>query len=119
MGRSLVRAELIVYASPTKRSSDFVAHLEQIDALYGPMPGRASKPVVLVEDNGPIHVSKLSRAALAARAHWLTVEWLPEYTPGLNDIEVVWHDLKAYIWLIRHSLASLNSMGPFTRQSKT
>ena len=44
---------------------------------------------MLVEDNGPIHVSKLSRAALAARAHWLTVEWLPKYTPELNDIEVV------------------------------
>ncbi len=91
-----VTHELIVHTSPTKRSSDFVAHLEQIDALYGPMPGRVSKPVVLVEDNGPIHVSKMSRAALAARAHWLTVEWLPKYTPELNDIEVVWHDLKAY-----------------------
>ena len=85
-----------MHTSPTKRSSDFVAHLEQIDALYGPMPGRVGKPVVLVEDNGPIHVSKLSRAALAARAHWLTVEWLPKYTPELNDIEVVWHDLKAH-----------------------
>jgi transposase len=51
---------------------------------------------VLVEDNGPIHVSKVSLAALAARAHWLTVEWLPKHTPELNDIEVVWHDLKAY-----------------------
>jgi DDE superfamily endonuclease len=60
------------------------------------MPGRAAKPVVLVEDNGPIHVSKLSRAALTARAHWLTVEWLPKYTPELNDIEVVWRDLKAF-----------------------
>jgi len=91
-----VTRELIVHTSPTKRSSDFVAHLEQLDALYGPMPGRATKPVVLVEDNGPIHASKLSRAALAARAHWLTVEWLPKYTPELNDIEVVWHDLKAF-----------------------
>jgi transposase len=43
-----------------------------------------------------LHVSKLSRAALAARAHWLTVEWLPKYAPELNDIEVVWHDLKAH-----------------------
>ena len=25
----------------------------------------------------------------------LTVEWLPKYAPELNDIEVVWHDLKA------------------------
>ena len=91
-----VTRRLIVHTSPTKRSSDFIAHLEQLDHLYGPQPGRQTKPVVLVEDNGPIHTSKLSRAALAARAHWLTVEWLPKYAPELNDIEVVWHDLKAY-----------------------
>jgi DDE superfamily endonuclease len=91
-----VTHELIVHTSPTKRSSDFVAHLEQIDVLYGPMPGRVSKPVVLVEDNGPIHTSKRSQAALAARAHWLTVEWLPKYTPELNDIEAVWRDLKGH-----------------------
>jgi hypothetical protein len=77
---------LIVHTSPTKRSSDFVAHLEQIDALYGPMPGRASKPVVLVEDNGPIHVSKHSRTALAARAHQLIVEWLPKYSLELTHL---------------------------------
>ena len=87
---------LIVHTSPTKRSSDFIAHLEQLDRLYGPKPGRPIKPVVLVEDNGPIHVSKASRAALDARSHWLTVEWLPKYAPELNDIEVVWHDLKAH-----------------------
>jgi transposase len=52
---------------------------------------------VLVEDNGPIHTSKLSLAALAARAHWLTVEWLPKYAPELNDIEGVWRDLKAHL----------------------
>src|SRR5271169_6188534 len=71
---------------PDRRSSDFVAHLEQLDRLYGPRPGQTTKPVVLVEDNGPIHTSKLSLAALAARAHWLTVEWLPKYAPELNDI---------------------------------
>ena len=87
---------LVVHTSPTKRSSDFIAHLEQLDRLYGPKPGRATKPVVLVEDNGPIHVSKATRAALEARQHWLTVEWLPKYAPELNDIEVVWHDLKAH-----------------------
>ena len=87
---------LIVHTSPTKRSRDFVDHLEQIDYLYGPQPGRQMKPVVLVEDNGPIHTSKRSLAALAARAHWLTVEWLPKYAPELNDIEPVWRDLKAH-----------------------
>jgi transposase len=91
-----VERRLIVHTSPTKRSSDFIAHLEQLDRLYGPKPGHTTKPVVLVEDNGPIHVSKLTKAALAARSHWLTVEWLPKYAPELNDIEVVWHDLKAH-----------------------
>jgi transposase len=91
-----VTRQLIVHTSPTKRSSDFIAHLEQLDQLYGPKPGRAPKPLVLVEDNGPIHVSKATLKALEARKHWLTVEWLPKYAPELNDIEVVWHDLKAH-----------------------
>ena len=85
-----------MHTSPTKRSSDFIAHLEQIDHLYGPQPGRQTKPVVLVEDNGPIHTSKRSLAALSAREHWLTVEWLPKSAPELNDIEPVWRDLKAH-----------------------
>jgi transposase len=86
--------KLIVTTSRTKRSADFIAHLQLLDRLYGPKPG-ALKPVVLVLDNGPIHVSKATLAALAERAHWLTVEWLPKYAPELNDIEVVWGDLKA------------------------
>src|ERR1019366_8342838 len=55
-----VTRQLIVHTSPTKRSSDFVAHLEQLDRLYGPRPGQPFTPVVLVEDNGPIHTSKLA-----------------------------------------------------------
>jgi len=90
-----VTLTLIVHTSASKRSSDFISHLEQFDQLYGPRPGCATTPVVLVEDNGPIHTSKLTLKALEARKHWLTVEWLPKYAPELNDIEVVWHDLKA------------------------
>ena len=91
-----VTRRLIVHTSRTKRSADFIAHLEQLDRLFGPKPGRLTRPVVLVEDNGPIHVSKIALAALDARKHWLTVEWLPKYAPELNDIEVVWRDLKAH-----------------------
>ena len=93
-----VAGRLIVHRSPTKRSADFIALLEQLDDLYGPTPGRATKPVVLVLDNGPIHTSKLSRAALDKRS-WMTVAWLPKYAPELNDIERSWRDLK------RHFLA--------------
>jgi transposase len=91
--------ELIVCTSHRKRSADFIVFLEEIDRRYGPQPGRDPKPVRLVLDNGPIHTSKATRAALAARASWLTVEWLPKYAPELNPIERVWRDLK------RHHLA--------------
>ena len=90
--------KLIVNTSATKRSTDFIAALGRLDTIYGPCPGRPEKPVTLVLDNGPIHTSKASRAALAER-RWLTLEWLPKYAPELNDIERSWGDLK------RHFLA--------------
>ncbi|MBK8176980.1 MAG: transposase [Rhodospirillales bacterium] len=54
---------LVVETSRSKRSSDFIALLTRLDELHGPRPGRPTKPVVLVIDNGPIHTSKASRAA--------------------------------------------------------
>ena len=54
---------------------------------------------MLVLDNGPIHTSRASLAALAARHAWLAVEWLPRHAPELNAIEGTWRDLK------RHHLA--------------
>ena len=89
------RRKLIVHTSPTtKRSTDLIALLERLDRLYGPKPRRPARPVVLVLDNGPIHTSKATMKALAARAAWLTVEWLPKYAPELNAIEHCWQDLK-------------------------
>ncbi len=92
--------EVVVHTARTKRSTDFVALLERIDERYGPRPGpgaaSTSTPVVLVLDNGPIHISKLTTQALAERQPWLTIEWLPTYAPELNDIERVWRDLKRH-----------------------
>ena len=100
------RRDLVVRTSRTKRSADFTALLAEIDRRWGPRPGQAMRPVVLVLDNGPIHTSKATRAALAERAHWLAVEWLPKYAPELNDIEPTWRDLK------RHHLAHQTFTGP-------
>ena len=100
------RRDLLVLTRRTKRSADFIALLSEIDRRWGPVPGSVAKPVVLVLDNGPIHTSKATRAALAARAHWLTVEWLPKYAPELNAIEALWRDLK------RHHLAHQTFTGP-------
>ncbi len=98
--------ELVVQTSRTKRSTDFIGLLETLDRRYGPEPGRCDKPVRLVLDNGPIHTSKATTAALAQRAHWLRVEWLPKYAPELNDIEERWRDVK------RHYLAHQTFTGP-------
>ena len=88
----------LVHTSPTKRSSDFLTLLERLDRAYGPVPGQTRRPVVLVLGNGPIHTSKATTKALAARP-WITVDWLPRYAPELNLIEATWRDLK------RHHLA--------------
>lgn len=85
--------ELTVGNSPTKTSADFVGLLRRLDWRYGPKAECERLPAVLMLDNGPIHTSKVSRAALATRP-WTTVEWLPLYAPELNDIERRWRDLK-------------------------
>lgn len=91
-----VSRQLTVVTSQTKRSADFIALLERLDRIHGPKPGAACKPVTIVLDNGPIHTSTATRAALTERKHWLTPEWLPKYTPELNDIERDWKTLKAH-----------------------
>jgi transposase len=88
-----VRQRLLVYASATKRSTDFLALLDQLGAAYGTT--ERARPLVAVLDNGPIHTSKLTTKALAERP-WLTLEWLPKYAPELNDIERCWRDLKQH-----------------------
>ena len=100
------RRDLLAQTSRTKCSSDFIALLKELGRRWGPTPGGTTKPAVLVLDNGPIHTSKATRAALAERADWLTVEWLPKYAPELNDIEPLWRDLK------RHHLAHQTFTGP-------
>jgi len=98
-----VYRRLLVHTSPTKRSTDFVALLDHLGAVYG--TAERTRPLVAVLDNGPIHTSKLTTRALAQRP-WLTVEWLPKYAPELNDIERCWRDLK------QHQLANRTFADP-------
>lgn len=100
--------KLIVHTSSTKRSSDFIALLERLDSLYGARPDYPPKPVILVLDNGPIHTSKLTAAALEKRP-WLTIEWLPKYAPELNDIERSWRDLKCH-FLAHQTFRSIDEL---------
>ena len=64
-------------------------------------PGQPTQPVVLVEDNGPIHTGK-SMAALAARAHWLGVEWLPSMRRNSTTSRWSGTTSRRITWHIRH-----------------
>lgn len=89
--------QVVVATSTTKRSTDFIDLLEKIDAIYGTT--ERTRPLKMVIDNGPIHTSKASMAALAARP-WITPEWMPKYAPELNAIERTWLNLKR--WYLAH-----------------
>jgi transposase len=101
-----VHRRLLVHTSPTKRSTDFVALLDQLGVAYG--TAERARPLVAVLDNGPIHRSKLTTRALAQRP-WLTLEWLPKYAPELNDIERCWRDLKQH-QLANHTFADTDAL---------
>ena len=108
---------VIVHTRPIKCNSDFVAYLGQLDQLYGPiMPGRPAKPVVLVENKGPIHVSKLSLAALA---YWLTVEWLAKQAPNSTTSRSSGMTSRRVTLRIRRSPTSPHSTKPSTQSWKT
>ena len=101
-----LRRHLLVHTSPTKRSTDFVDLLDQLGAVYG--TSERTRPLIAVLDNGPIHTSKLTTKALAARP-WLTLEWLPKYAPELNDIERCWRDLKQH-YLANRTFADADAL---------
>lgn len=71
-------------------SADFLAYLEVLEQRHS----ATGREVFLVLDNGPCHRSQISEAALAARAAWLHVIWLPKYCPHFNRKEREWRYLK-------------------------
>jgi hypothetical protein len=95
-----------VHTSPTKRSTDFLALLDQLGAAYG--TAERARPLVAVLDNGPIHRRKLTTKALAAHPG-ITLQWLPKYAPELNDIERCRRDLKQH-YLANRTVADADAL---------
>ena len=71
-------------------SAGFLRYLEALEERYR----QTGRHIYLVLDNGSCHTSRVSRAALAARAAWLHVIWLSRYSPHLNRKEREWRYLK-------------------------
>ena len=57
------RRDLVLRTSRTKRSSDVIALLEELDRRWGPRPGEVARPVVLVLDNGTARSTPARRPA--------------------------------------------------------
>ncbi len=51
----------------------------------------------MIQDNSRVHNSHVSKAAIATNG--VNLIRLPPYSPDLNIIELVWHDLKHYVRL--------------------
>jgi hypothetical protein len=71
-------------------SAGFARYLAALDARHA----ATGRQIILVLDNGPCHISKATRAALADRAAWLEVIPLSRYSPQLNPKEREWRLLK-------------------------
>jgi hypothetical protein len=71
-------------------SAGFARYLAALEARHH----ATGRQIILVLDNGPCHVSKATRAALAERATWLEVIPLARYSPHLNPKEHEWRILK-------------------------
>ena len=68
---------------------------EQFVDFLGKIPRLAGEPLVVVVDNGSIHVSHVVREALPGlREQRLYLYYLPPYSPELNDIEAVFGGIK-------------------------
>ena len=55
----------------------------------------AKRPVFLIVDRGPAHISKKTRAFVATLGSRLKLFYLPAYSPDRNPDELVWKHLKA------------------------
>ncbi len=71
-------------------SACFLQYLQALEERHV----ATGREMYLVLDNGPAHTSTVSTAALAQRAAWLHVIWLPRYSPEFNAKEREWRWLK-------------------------
>jgi len=62
----------------------------QIRVFIGSLRKHFRKPVILLWDRLPAHRSKATLKYIAKQKHWLTVKWLPAYSPELNPVEYYW-----------------------------
>jgi hypothetical protein len=65
-----------------------IEFLEEFHTHFG------GEKVTLIWDGLPSHTSKAMKAWIRTQRRWLIVEQLPDYSPDLNPVELVWGNVK-------------------------
>ena len=85
---------LVVGSFDSNRYITMMAEQARQAKVAGEQTGRIR---VIVQDNGPVHTSKLVQAKWAEwEAYGLYFFFLPKYCSELNPIETEWHQLKTH-----------------------
>ena len=72
-------------------AKEFLSFLEKVMVKY------KGERIVMILDNAKIHHAELIQPFLAKNSAWLTLVYLPPYSPNLNMIEELWGWMKSSV----------------------
>ena len=79
------------------KSASYISVMDWVAATAAETLKQTGRLTVIVQDNGPIHTSKLVRQQWARwQEQGLFIFFLPTYCSEMNPIEGQWHQLKAH-----------------------
>ena len=80
-----------------QNSVTFSLFLEELFAWLDP-----NKKYVFILDNASFHKTNIVKELLEERKEWITVEFIPHYSPELNPIETCWKVTKNAVTTSQH-----------------
>ena len=80
----------IIYSQEHNKST--IEYLDHIEQLFVRWPDR---PIVLIRDNYSVRLAKKVKELVRKHFGRFMQVFLPTYSPTLNPIEMLWHELQA------------------------
>lgn len=77
--------KMVVQPEPKFNATSFLKFLQKLSRRR-----RRGRRMVVVADNASWHRARTLQPWLSERKRWLTLDFLPPYSPELNSIERVW-----------------------------
>ena len=80
----------IIYSQEHNKSTiEYLDHIEQLFVLW------PDRPIVLIRDNYSVRLAKKVKELVRKHFGRFMQVFLPTYSPTLNPIEMLWHELQA------------------------